>query len=82
MSNKDFIDNYNKGKPDRIYTLPKGKTRDLEQDLADAKEGFEIIHDSDFQKSTAAKRREAKAIKKAHKQKVKQEPQGEQLKLF
>ncbi|TQI68588.1 hypothetical protein [Clostridium sp. KNHs216] len=82
MSNKDFIDNYSKGKPDRIYTLPKGKTRDLEQDLADAKEGYEIIHDSDFQKSTAAKMREAKAIRKAHKQKVKQEPQGEQLKLF
>lgn len=43
--------------PTRVY-VARGTGKDLLQDLADAQEGLEVIHDSDLKKEAAAAKRE------------------------
>lgn len=56
----------NHQKPIRVYTA-KGNGKDLLQDLADAREGLEVIHDSDLVKAAKAAKRERRTKAKEKK---------------
>lgn len=65
-------------KPYKIY-ISKRATKDLMQDLQDAKEGIEVHHDSDLKKKAAQEKRERKEERQKKKQLKKNKVKIEQV---
>lgn len=70
----DWLWRKGRTKPFRIY-IKQGRIKDLVQDLMDARNGLEVIHDSDLKKAAAERKREEKLKKQKAKMKKLKEPQ-------